>query len=384
MALVWDCRRCVGFSFHSRYWSNTGSVSDPVSKRRWMVGSIYVETAWLTTFCRALIFNNYGLLATSVVLAARSRVSARGNRERVTAEAPDPKAFLSNKHQERHVRFELKLPLRHFLQVRVKSISGKLTQLYGLPLSQWRRFIAGWVTRKSTGVVPCFLPQSTRILFVSLEDFYASYQFFSESSIGRSELGYFLNRLRPGDIFFDIGAFRGAYGAAAKARLGDTITIHLFDPVPINVESIKLVSQLNHFRRFEIIEMAVGTGNPIAGHIDPKELMFRRTQTSHGSERATMRSVSLDAYTREKNVFPSIIKLDVEGFELDVLDGARRCLLENHPRLWLELHPELLRAEGKRWESALEILRSLGYRTTFFKDYDSSARNTAFHVWCET
>ena len=266
--------------------------------------------------------------------------------------------------------------------MRVKSISGKLTQLSGVPLSQWRQFITGWLTRKSTGLVPCFLPHSTRILFVPLEDFYASYQFFSESSAGRSELGYFLHRLRPGDIFFDIGAFRGVYGAAAKARLGDSVTIHLFDPVPTNVEKIKLISQLNHFRRFEIIERAVGTGNTIAGHLDQQDLMLRGTQILPASERAMMRSVSLDAYTQEQNVFPSIIKVDVEGFELDVLEGAQRCLRENHPRLWLELHPELLRTQGKYWESALEILRSLGYRTTLFKDYDSSTRNTAFHVWC--
>jgi FkbM family methyltransferase len=268
--------------------------------------------------------------------------------------------------------------------MRVTSVPGKLVQLWSLPWSNWGEFTKGWLRRERLGRVPCVLPYSKCLLQIPLREFYESYWFFCESRRGRDELRYFLDRVQQGDIIYDIGAFRGAYGAAAKAAFGDKVSVHLFEPIQANVERIRIVSQLNNFRQFEIIGKAVGLGTTITGRLDARDEMLRQENLSNTFTRTELPSISVDAYMEESRTIPSIIKMDVEGFELEVIEGARKCLLESRPRLWLELHPNFLAAQGKRWESAIEILQSLGYdKTIFFKDYEQPTRDLAFHVWCE-
>ncbi len=266
--------------------------------------------------------------------------------------------------------------------MRATSIPGKLFQLWSLPWTERGKFIQEWLGRERSGTVPCVLPCSKRLLYIPLREFYESYCFFCESRQGRDELRYFLDRLQPGDIIYDIGAFRGAYGAAAKAALGDKISVHLFEPIQANAEQIRVISQLNNFRGFEIVGKAVGSGTPIRGGLDATNKMLRQDNLGNAFTRAELPSISVDEYMKESHTTPSAIKLDVEGFELEVIEGARKCLLENGPRLWIELHPNYLAAQGKRWQSAIETLEAIGYSTvTFFKDYKSSTRDVAFHVF---
>jgi len=93
-------------------------------------------------------------------------------------------------------------------------------------------------------------------------------------------------------------------------------------------------------------------------------------------------SVTLDQYIAQGNAAPSVMKIDVDGFELHVLRGARKCLAEHRPRLWVEVHPEFLRAQGKSHEQVGEFLRQAGYTLEFFKDRHSVHWEKSFHVWC--
>lgn len=267
--------------------------------------------------------------------------------------------------------------------MRTSSIPGKLIQLSNLRWELWWTFIRAWMQRRKSGSVPCVLPLSRQLVYVPLDEFYESYCYFSESPRGRAEAGFFLDRLRPQDVVFDIGAFRGAYGAAAKAMLGEAVTVHLFEPLPGNIEKLRAVCVLNHFQGFEIVGKAVGSGTVIKGAVDRTDSMLRAGNSASAAVAIEFPSTSVDAYVRETGVIPSLMKIDVEGFESDVVEGAHRSLAEHKPRLWIELHPDFLAAHGKRWQDIIELLKSLGYATTFFHDYGLPTRDNAFHVWCE-
>lgn len=268
--------------------------------------------------------------------------------------------------------------------MRATGIRGKLIQLSNLPLPQWGQFIQGWLRRKCSGVVPCVLPKSKRLLFVPLRDFYESYCFFSESKRGRDELDFFVNRLHAGDVIYDIGAFRGVYGAAAKVALGNSVAVHLFEPIEQNVQSIEEMSRLNRFERFDIVGKAVGRGGTFKGLRYAGDIKLREGDPDNALLPMEMPSISVDFYVIHSNLPPSVIKLDVEGFECEVLEGARTCLAQYKPRLWLELHPALLQAQGRDWEEPIKILKSVGYNTIrFYSDYELPTRNLAFHAWCE-
>jgi len=268
--------------------------------------------------------------------------------------------------------------------MRAPTLRGKLTQLSNLPVSKWMAFTRGWVSRERTGAVPCALPYAKHLLQIPIREFYDSYWFFCESEVGTRELTFFLKHLSAGDVFYDIGGFRGAYGAAAKAALGDSVKVHLFEPIQENWQAIEAISKLNQFAGFEIVRLAVGCDLAVKGVFNEKDRMFRDGDASVSSAAREIPATSLDAYVTNSKQIPSIIKIDVDGFELQVLSSGLSTLSQFKPRLWMELHPNYLSAQGRNWEEAIEMLKSIGYRTIiFYQDFSLETRDVSFHVWCE-
>lgn len=268
--------------------------------------------------------------------------------------------------------------------MRTSSVRGKLTQLSHLPVTRWSAFAYGWLRRQTTGNVPCALPRANRLLQIPLREFYDSYWFFAESMAGIAELTFFLDRLSSNDVFYDIGSFRGAYAAAAKAARGESVEVHLFEPIPENLRAIETISRLNQFEKFRIVPSAVGSGSAVKGVFNETDRMLRDGDASNATSQMEIPATTLDAYSEKSGRPPSIIKIDVDGFELQVLQGGINCLTEFRPRLWIELHPAYLAAQGQKWEEATKILKSIGYQEiTFYEDYAADTRDASFHIWCE-
>ena len=261
------------------------------------------------------------------------------------------------------------------------SISARIVQLRRLPPSLWYSFAGGWLSRNKNQWVPCLLPECLQLLRVPLREFYESYAFFCENPLGLNELGYFQRQLKPGDVFYDIGGFRGAYSAAAKMKLGASSSVHIFEPLPKNIEAIRRVASLNRFSEFTVNSLAVGDGVPVAGGVNEQDGMLRIGDVA-AADLTNFPSISLDEYIANGNPPPSIVKIDVDGFELHVLRGAQGCLAR-HPRLWLEVHPTYLKAQGKSADAVLQFLRDNEYRISFFCDFNSPSAETSYHIWCE-
>ncbi len=71
---------------------------------------------------------------------------------------------------------------------------------------------------------------------------------------------------------------------------------------------------------------------------------------------------SVDNLCAELGFRPDLVKVDVEGYELGVLRGAREILGALQPLLFLELHPDHLRRLGHSPRQVVELLAGLGYR----------------------
>ena len=263
------------------------------------------------------------------------------------------------------------------------SFLGKFKQLSALPPARWGRFIGAWLQRHRTGNVPCVLPGTSREVDLPRRDFYESYAYFAEIKPGRRELRYFLGQLRPGDVLFDVGAFRGVFSLAAVTRFGADITVHAFEPVSTNLASLEKVLALNSISSVRVVNATVGDTEPLRGKVDLSTGMFTNSETFLEDGGALIAHTTLDDYVRETGVTPTVIKLDVEGFEAEVLAGGRELLTSKKPRIWLEMHPQLLAAKGQSETQVRANLESLGYRLSFFEDYRLPTRNLGYHVWCE-
>ncbi|HEX9045421.1 MAG TPA: FkbM family methyltransferase [Verrucomicrobiae bacterium] len=227
--------------------------------------------------------------------------------------------------------------------------------------------------------MPCVIAGCDQIIKVPLREFYESYEFFCENADIRHEISTFLAKLKSRETFYDIGGFRGAFSAAAKIKLGGNISIHIFEPLAKNVEAIHRVCKLNGFDDIKVNPVAVSDGNSMRAGVNDDMVRLGDVNSTAAAE---FPSVSLDEYVAAGNPPPSIMKIDVEGFELQVLNGGRQCLARHRPRLWLEVHPRFLAAQNKSQDQVLNLLKEHGYAISFFDDY-SAKSDSPYHVWCE-
>jgi len=168
----------------------------------------------------------------------------------------------------------------------------------------------------------------------------------------------FLDHVRPGDTVVDVGANIGLYTVAAAKRGARVIAI---EPDPANVRRIHRYTRLNHVR-VVIVEALAGAengaaplaarGSAVSGNVD----MYLGPTTRY----TVAPVVTLDALLADESV--DLIKIDVEGAELDVLLGAERMLREKKPRaILLEVHPNALALNGQAVTDLRSLLEAVGY-----------------------
>ena len=168
---------------------------------------------------------------------------------------------------------------------------------------------------------------------------YTSYRFGTRMVFGfyESELTPYVRRfVRRGDVCYDIGAADGYYGLAF-ARLAAPGLVHCFDLDDGAVEQLRISATRN-----------AHLGSTISVH---------RVQI--GAQHVDETHTSIDALVFERGYrVPNVMKLDVEGAELDVLRGAEHVLRKHRPCLIIEVHSQQLETD------CLELLRRLGYTAT--------------------
>ena len=169
-------------------------------------------------------------------------------------------------------------------------------------------------------------------------------------------------RVVPGSVCFDIGGFRGFFAGVMACRGASKVFI--FEPFPENIAQIERMIALNPDRAIQVVSRAVAAMVGVAGfEVMPEASMGKLSYSpfdSGGSESVSQISVSqisLDVFVfDEGNPAPDLIKIDVEGAELEVLRGAMRLLREASPVLLIEVHsPEI----GLQ---CFELLKSQGYK----------------------
>jgi FkbM family methyltransferase len=163
-----------------------------------------------------------------------------------------------------------------------------------------------------------------------------------------------MQELRPGDTFADVGANIGIYTIAA-ARRGVRVTS--YEPNPETAALLRRNVALNGLSdRVTVQEVAVAA---TAGR-----LTFKSEGTLNWAARVD-RTGGLDVQAATLEGAFDVVKIDVEGYELEVLAGAAPLLAEDESRpraIFLELHPERLAETDDVERSVRELLA--GYLLT--------------------
>jgi FkbM family methyltransferase len=138
--------------------------------------------------------------------------------------------------------------------------------------------------------------------------------------------------LKQGDIVADCGANIGFTGLFFAKCIGSQGRVVGFEALPSNADVARKNIELNRVCNFEIRNQAVGSHS---GFIEFSDYPNGSVGKTEGCRTISVPVVSLDeAFPEEK---PTFLKIDVEGYEIDVLKGATE-ILKTRPKLEIEIH----------------------------------------------
>lgn len=164
----------------------------------------------------------------------------------------------------------------------------------------------------------------------------------------------------PGPIF-DIGANIGWY-SVQLARQYPQRPIVAFEPSPTTFNELQCNAELNELKNVALVNSGLGQRRSQTFLADTTEM----SGAAHVSDVPTEKPIdinTLDDYCAEKQIWPGIVKADVEGYELFVLKGASRVLKGGRPAWVLELLRKWAARFGYHPNDALALMREVGYRS---------------------
>jgi FkbM family methyltransferase len=183
------------------------------------------------------------------------------------------------------------------------------------------------------------------------------------------QVQFFLNQLRPGQTVYDIGAHYGEYAVLLAALVGPQGRVVSFEPDVAAQPVLRDNLRLNGFTDWVRVESCAISDNAstqtlFARHGDSKSSLARAGLGGSSSdvdvERYDVAVVRLDDYVQASCLpKPDIIKLDVEGAEINVLRGAGE-ILRSGTVIVCELHPYAWRGFDTTFDELLRLAANAG------------------------
>jgi FkbM family methyltransferase len=168
--------------------------------------------------------------------------------------------------------------------------------------------------------------------------------------------------LEKGDAYIDIGANKGEFAIHAALKVGAQGNILAFEPEPENCKWIRKSIEESVIHNITLVEGAVGSENGSLNlYIGEKSGWHSLVNSEHDRVKKSIpvNVYQLDGYL-EKMPLPNLkaIKIDVEGFEKEVLIGAYNTLrLNDDLMLFIDIHP----SHGVVHDEIYEILHEHGF-----------------------
>ncbi len=180
---------------------------------------------------------------------------------------------------------------------------------------------------------------------------------------------FLINYLQPGDTFVDVGAHYGYFSLLASTLVHNNGRVYSFEASPTtykilnkNTKNIINVAHFNFavsdenaalkFYEFPNLYSEYNT-------IDITQFQQEDWFSSYKPQEINIKSIVLDDFLLSRSINPKIIKIDVEGAELKVINGLGKYLSESSPMIAMEY---LSQERGnKEHQQAAAKLHALGY-----------------------
>lgn len=158
--------------------------------------------------------------------------------------------------------------------------------------------------------------------------------------------------VEEGDVILEVGGHHGCSAILLSHWVGAGGKVVTFEPFPENCDILEKNIQLNGLTNVDLHRNAVGA--------ERGEIIIDASSSAvnpSGKGRAVQLTF-LDAY---EHLNPTFLKIDVEGFEIQVLQGAKN-ILAKRPKLAIEIHADLLSQYGGSVNELFALMKLDDYK----------------------
>jgi FkbM family methyltransferase len=188
------------------------------------------------------------------------------------------------------------------------------------------------------------------------------------------QIRFFLDRVLPGQLVFDIGGHYGEYAVLFGALVGAAGHVVSFEPDAAARPTLNANLALNNLsNRVRVEELAIFESRDsrelFARHGNAQSSLARTglggASTEHDVERYLVSTCSLDEYLSSSSLpSPDFLKLDIEGAEINALRGATR-VLRSATIIACELHPYAWNEFGVCFDDLLRVVSESGRNVAY-------------------
>lgn len=182
--------------------------------------------------------------------------------------------------------------------------------------------------------------------------------------------------LRPGMCFVDVGANEGIFTLLAARLVGDSGAVHAFEPSPREAMRLADNVALNGLANVHMHRAALGNAHGTAvlhvsdvehpGHNTLGGFVYRESKQTDSIDVPVL---TLDEVANQEGLERlDVLKIDVEGSETAVLQGARNVLQKFRPALLTEAQDVSLRQMGSSVSELVDLLRQQSYEIWAFSE----------------
>lgn len=183
---------------------------------------------------------------------------------------------------------------------------------------------------------------------------------------------FYLDLDLQGKVVYDIGSYEGIFSLFAARAVGDSGTLIVCEPNPWCFKNTRANLDLNRFNCKILMEnAAIGNQRKSEKMIQPKLEPARSTFNDDIAERIKSSEEYVTFDTRVERLdelipergwpSPDFIKIDTEGTEFAVLEGAVKTLTACHPELLIELDGTTAESWAANYRQIHRFVSALGY-----------------------
>ena len=175
---------------------------------------------------------------------------------------------------------------------------------------------------------------------------------------------YLISCIEPRSVIFDIGANVGYYTIQFGRVTGNLGAVHAFEPVSYQHDLLQRNIKLNKLKNITTNKLIVSNSNGFKDiYFHSKEYSGCSSIDIQSGTCENVQSVTLDSYCKKLNIDKiDIVKIDVEGHELKVLEGMGQLLKNGRVvNIFLEINDNALNCSNVTAENIVTYLESFGY-----------------------